>query len=243
MDARHAPRLAVHCHVAADAAPVSGPSGNLVDSVSARRRAEGCPQWYFQERAAYGPGDCGTPAGQRANNAPARRLHHILVSEHAVFRPCFTAPVWNHLLVLVAGAVLAPGGEELWNSDGRGWRVFEQLRMNGTNASQSRAYRPSLDMPPWVIAPAASVSNQGGNRAQTNRAVVARSAPRAKASALSQLALRKPPVCFRPHSDLQRYHDRRHVRRRRWVSCGSFSRRSPQPRLPPGWRTPGYSAP
>lgn len=27
----------------------------------------------------------------------------------AVFRPCFTAPVWNHLLVLVAGAVLAPG--------------------------------------------------------------------------------------------------------------------------------------
>jgi hypothetical protein len=27
----------------------------------------------------------------------------------AVFRPCFTAPVWNHVLVLVAGAVLAPG--------------------------------------------------------------------------------------------------------------------------------------
>jgi hypothetical protein len=26
-----------------------------------------------------------------------------------VFRPCFTAPVWNHILVLVAGAVLAPG--------------------------------------------------------------------------------------------------------------------------------------
>src|ERR1700710_2092244 len=25
------------------------------------------------------------------------------------FRPCFTAPVWNHILVLVAGAVLAPG--------------------------------------------------------------------------------------------------------------------------------------
>jgi len=25
------------------------------------------------------------------------------------FRPCFTAPVWNHILVLVGGAVLAPG--------------------------------------------------------------------------------------------------------------------------------------
>jgi hypothetical protein len=27
----------------------------------------------------------------------------------SVFRPCFTAPVWNRILVLVAGAVLAPG--------------------------------------------------------------------------------------------------------------------------------------
>ena len=27
----------------------------------------------------------------------------------SVFQPCFTAPVWNHVLVLVAGAVLAPG--------------------------------------------------------------------------------------------------------------------------------------
>jgi hypothetical protein len=33
----------------------------------------------------------------------------ILVSWLAVFRPCFTAPVWNHVLVLVGGAVLAPG--------------------------------------------------------------------------------------------------------------------------------------
>ncbi len=33
----------------------------------------------------------------------------ILVSWLAVFRPCFTAPVWNHILVLVGGAVLAPG--------------------------------------------------------------------------------------------------------------------------------------
>jgi hypothetical protein len=33
----------------------------------------------------------------------------ILVSWLAVFRPCFTVPVWNHILVLVSGAVLAPG--------------------------------------------------------------------------------------------------------------------------------------
>ncbi|MHB1304235.1 MAG: transposase [Acidiphilium sp.] len=33
----------------------------------------------------------------------------ILASWLAAFRPCFTAPVWNHILVLVAGAVLAPG--------------------------------------------------------------------------------------------------------------------------------------
>lgn len=33
----------------------------------------------------------------------------ILATWLSVFRPCFTAPVWNRTLVLVAGAVLAPG--------------------------------------------------------------------------------------------------------------------------------------
>jgi len=33
----------------------------------------------------------------------------ILVSWLAIFSPCFTAPVWNYILVLVAGTVLAPG--------------------------------------------------------------------------------------------------------------------------------------
>ena len=33
----------------------------------------------------------------------------ILVSWLAVFRPCFTGPVWSRILVLVAGAVLSPG--------------------------------------------------------------------------------------------------------------------------------------
>jgi hypothetical protein len=33
----------------------------------------------------------------------------VLVTWLSVFRPCFTAPAWNRVLVLVAGAVLAPG--------------------------------------------------------------------------------------------------------------------------------------
>ena len=33
----------------------------------------------------------------------------ILATWLAVFRPCFTAPVWSRVLVLVAGAVLSPG--------------------------------------------------------------------------------------------------------------------------------------
>src|SRR5580692_5947192 len=33
----------------------------------------------------------------------------ILASWLTVFRPCFTTPVWNHILLLVGGAVLAPG--------------------------------------------------------------------------------------------------------------------------------------
>jgi hypothetical protein len=32
----------------------------------------------------------------------------ILVAWTAMFRPCFSGRVWNHILVLVAGAVLAP---------------------------------------------------------------------------------------------------------------------------------------
>ena len=45
-----------------------------------------------------------TESSLAASHVPA-----ILVSWLAVFRPCFTAPVWNHILVLVAGTVLAPG--------------------------------------------------------------------------------------------------------------------------------------
>jgi hypothetical protein len=47
---------------------------------------------------------------ERIDSIPAAAsVPAILMSWLAVFRPCFTAPVWNHILVLVAGAVLAPG--------------------------------------------------------------------------------------------------------------------------------------
>ena len=39
-----------------------------------------------------------------ASDVPA-----ILISWLAMFRPCFSGRVWNHILVLIAGAVLAPG--------------------------------------------------------------------------------------------------------------------------------------
>ena len=46
----------------------------------------------------------------RSESIPAvSAVPEKLVSWLAVFSPCFTAPVWNHVLVLVAGAVLAPG--------------------------------------------------------------------------------------------------------------------------------------
>jgi hypothetical protein len=46
----------------------------------------------------------------RTESVPAvSHAPEILVSWLAVFRPCFTAPVWHHVLVLVTGAILAPG--------------------------------------------------------------------------------------------------------------------------------------
>ncbi len=52
--------------------------------------------------------------------------------ERQVFRPCFTAPVWNHVLVLVAGAVLAAGKRS----------VTQALRVMGL------AKRPGFGRPP-----------------------------------------------------------------------------------------------
>jgi hypothetical protein len=39
----------------------------------------------------------------------ASPVPEILMSWLAIFRPCFSGRVWSHILVLVAGAVLAPG--------------------------------------------------------------------------------------------------------------------------------------
>jgi len=47
------------------------------------------------------------PNRTKARTAPP--VPPILVSWLAVFSSCFTAPVWQHVQVLVAGAVLAPG--------------------------------------------------------------------------------------------------------------------------------------
>jgi len=47
------------------------------------------------------------PAGATASDPPL--VPPVLAAWLSVFRPCFTAPVWNRILVLVAGAVLAPG--------------------------------------------------------------------------------------------------------------------------------------
>ena len=47
---------------------------------------------------------------ERTESIPAGpHVPAILVSWLTTFRPCFSGRVWNHILVLVAGAVLAPG--------------------------------------------------------------------------------------------------------------------------------------
>ena len=48
------------------------------------------------------------PPGTGAVSVPSL-FPPVLAAWLSVFRPCFTAPVWQHVLVLVAGAVLAPG--------------------------------------------------------------------------------------------------------------------------------------
>jgi hypothetical protein len=52
----------------------------------------------------------------------------ILVSWLAVFRPCFTAPVWNHILVLIGdaaggGVVFDASGPAVFDKDAGGLRV------------------------------------------------------------------------------------------------------------------------
>jgi DDE superfamily endonuclease len=58
----------------------------------------------------------------------------ILATWLLVFRPCFTAPVWERVLVLVAGAVLAPGKRTVTQAlrvmglaDGGGFRRYHEV--------------------------------------------------------------------------------------------------------------------
>ena len=52
----------------------------------------------------------------------------VLASWLSAFRDCFTAPVWKHVLVLVAGAVLAPGKRTVSEAlRVRGWRQDRAL--------------------------------------------------------------------------------------------------------------------
>lgn len=69
------------------------------------------PRYNLGSLARLGRLDSKTAMTQKRTESSVVASHvpAILVSWLAVFRPCFTAPVWNHILVLVAGAVLAPG--------------------------------------------------------------------------------------------------------------------------------------
>jgi len=55
----------------------------------------------------------------------------ILAGWLAAFRGCFTAPVWEHVLVLVAGAVLAPGKRTV----SQALRVMAWRRTQGLHAT------------------------------------------------------------------------------------------------------------
>ena len=68
----------------------------------------------------------------------------VLVTWLSVFRPCFTAPAWNRVLVLVAGAVLAPGNST----------VTQALRVMGlADEPGFRRYHEVLSRARWMRGP------------------------------------------------------------------------------------------
>src|SRR3954470_4968346 len=74
-------------------------------------------------------------AANEANLTP-----QVLTAWLSAFRDCFTAPVWNHVLVLVAGAVLAPGKRT----------VTQALRVMGLGEEpQFRRYHEVLGRARW----------------------------------------------------------------------------------------------
>ena len=81
------------------------------------------------------------PAGRR-DGADPHLVPPILAAWLSVFRPCFNAPVWNRILVLVAGAVLAPGKRT----------VTQVLRVLGVADEPSFGrYNEVLSRARWVV--------------------------------------------------------------------------------------------
>ena len=82
-------------------------------------------------------------ASNRPGAATASDPHLVppaLAAWLSVFRPCFTAPVWNRILVLLAGAVLAPGKRT----------VTQALRVMGLDdAPGFRRYHEVLGRARW----------------------------------------------------------------------------------------------
>jgi hypothetical protein len=82
-------------------------------------------------------------ASYHPRTAAAADLHVVppaLAAWLSVFRPCFTAPVWNHVLVLLTGAVLAPGKRT----------VTQALRVRGlADAPSFRRYHEVLSRARW----------------------------------------------------------------------------------------------
>lgn len=81
------------------------------------------------------------PNRPRAATAPCPQpVPLVLANWLSVFRSCFTAPVWNRVLILVAGAVLAPGKRT----------VTQALRVMGLGeAPQFRRYHEVLGRARW----------------------------------------------------------------------------------------------
>jgi hypothetical protein len=84
---------------------------------------------------------------------PAAAVPAIRMSWLGVFRPCLTAPEWNHILVLVAGAVQAPGKRTVTRAlrvmglaDQRGFGRYHEALNRARWDSRDVARRLLLDL-------------------------------------------------------------------------------------------------
>ena len=115
--------------------------GSLAMALTIERRAGGCRRQTLAASARLDSTTGMTPNRLRAATAFDPHLTPpALAAWLSVFRSCFTAPVWNRVLVLVAGAVLAPGKRT----------VTQALRVMGLGeAPQFRRYHEVLDRARW----------------------------------------------------------------------------------------------